>query len=52
MRNKLDMIRKGFDMAEIAEAVNMELEPEDLFEDLVRFLKKALPSAQSCILVI
>ena len=35
LRNKPEVIRKGFEMAGIAEAVTKELEPEDPFEDLV-----------------
>ena len=35
IRNKPDLIRKGFEMAGIVEAINKELEPEDPFEDLV-----------------
>ena len=35
IRNKPDMIRKGFEMAGIVEAINKELEPEDPFEDLL-----------------
>ena len=34
IRNKPDMITKGFEMAGIVEAINKELEPEDPFEDL------------------
>ena len=35
IRNKPDVIRKGFEMTGIVEAVNKEFEPEDPFEDLV-----------------
>ena len=35
LRNKPEVIRKGFEMAGIVEAVTKELEPEDPFEDLV-----------------
>ena len=34
IRNKPDMITKGFEMAGIIEPINKELEPEDPFEDL------------------
>ena len=35
LRNKPEVIRKGFEMAGIVEAVTKEPEPEDLFEDLL-----------------
>ena len=35
LQNKPEVIRKGFEMAGIVEAVTRELEPEDPFEDLV-----------------
>jgi len=35
LRNKPDVVRKGFEMAGIVEAVTNVLEPEDPFEDLV-----------------
>lgn len=34
LRNKPDVVRKGFEMAGIVEAVTKVLEPEDTFEDL------------------
>ena len=35
LRNKPEVIRKGFGKAGIVEAVTKELEPEDAIEDLV-----------------
>lgn len=35
LRNNPDVVRKGFEMAGIVEAVTKVLEPEDPFEDLV-----------------
>ena len=35
IRNKPDVMRKGFETAGIVEAISKELESEDLLEDLV-----------------